>query len=356
DQVKSGWISMGRRVQELEAMISEYTGAKYTVALNSGTATLHAALIALGVERDDEVIVPSLSYISSANAVLYCQATPVFVEEDESTFNITAESIEKKITNKTKVIMTVDLKGMPVDYDAIIDVANRYDLKILADSAESFGAKYKDKLVGTQVDIHSFSMFANKNITSGEGGFITTNSEKYAETCRCVRNQGQSERYKHVMLGHNYRMTDVTAAIAIEQLKRVEWIMEEKNALAKAYNSLFAGHKLLRTPYVPEYVSRHSWYMYSLIVDEKVDRDCMIKIMKEKGVDSRLSFPLIPYQPIYKELYGYKKGDFPKSEKIFKTFLDIPNWVNMPIDVIHKVADIVIESAEKSANIMPLKN
>lgn len=341
DQVKSGWISMGKRVQEFESMLRDYTGAKHALALSNGTATLHVALLALGIGPGDEVLVPSLSYISSANAVVFCGATPVFVEEDARTFNVEAEAYEAKIGPKTKAIMTVDLKGLPVDYDAINAVARKHGLPVVADSAESFGASYKGTLIGTQSDVHSFSMFANKNITCGEGGFITTNDDKIAEMIGVLRNQGQSSRYVHSMIGFNYRMTDYAAALAIEQLKRVEWIMDKKQTLAKTYDELFADDELITTPYLPEYATRHSWYMYCLILDKKVDRDKVLKIMKENGVDSRLSFPPIPLQPIYREKFGYTDGDFPIAEEIYSSFVDIPNWVMMERKHMERVAEVV---------------
>lgn len=348
DQIQSGWISMGKKVEAFEELIQDYLDVEHAVAFSNGTATLHAGLLALGVKPGDEVIVPTLSYISSANAVLFCNATPVFVEENPKTFTVEAASIEKKITDKTKVIMPVDLKGMPVDYDTIMALAKKHGVKVLADSAESFGAVYKGKGVGGQADMHSFSMFANKSITAGEGGFITTDDDRIASFCRCFRNQGQSDRYRHVMVGHNYRMTDIAAAFAIEQVKRVEWIMAEKDKIAIFYNDYFKPQPLLAPPYVPEYVSRHSWYMYTLRVHETVDRDRMILKMREKGVDHRLSFPLIPLQPIYQELYGYAAGDFPVSERTFNTFLDIPCWVGMTHEEMEHVAKVVTDSAAQS--------
>jgi len=348
EQVKSGWISMGPRVKEFERRVAEYLDVRHVVAFNSGTATLHAALIALGIGPGDEVLVPTLSYISSANAVIFCGAKPIFVQEDMRTFNVEAEEYDSLFSEKTKAFMTVDLKGMPVDYDKMLSCAKERDVPIIADSAESFGAKYKGKLVGAQADVHSFSMFANKNITTGEGGFITTNDEKIAEICRCVRNQGQSERYVHVMIGHNYRMTDVIAAFGIEQIKRVEWIMEQKNGIAQKYSEAFAKHPLIHPPYVPEYVARHSWYMYCLVLDDRIDRDSVAQLMKEDGVDHRLSFPPIPLQPIYRELYGYQDGDFPRSEKIFRGFLDIPCWVGMKDADIEKVIYVVTKAVDNS--------
>jgi len=347
-QVMSGWISMGEKVREFESLLQEYTGAKHAVAFSNGTATLHTGLLALGVKPGDEVIVPSLSYISSANAVLFCNAEPVFAEENPKTFNVDVEALEKKITPRTKVIMPVDLKGMPVDYEPIMELAGKYGVGVLADSAESFGAIYKGKKVGSQAGMHSFSMFANKSITAGEGGFITTDDDDIAEFCRCFRNQGQKERYVHVMIGHNYRMTDIAAAFAIEQAKRVEWIMNEKSSIAAFYNDAFRDHPLLITPYVPDYVTRHSWYMYTLVTDPKVDRDLMASKMKQKGVDHRLSFPLIPLQPVYRELYGYKEGDFAVAEEIYNTFIDIPCWVGMKREELEYVVSVVIDAAENA--------
>jgi perosamine synthetase len=252
--------------------------------------------------------------------------------------------------------MTVDLKGMPVDFDAINAVAEKHNIPILSDSAESFGAKYKNMLVGSQCLAHSFSFFANKNITMGEGGLIATNDHAVKEMCRIVRNQGQSERYKHVIIGNNYRLTDLTAAFGVEQLKRVEWIMEEKNRIAAYYNEAFADHPLIATPYLPSYVSRHSWYMYCLILDKSVDRDVAVVKLKELGVDSRLSFPPIHLQPVYREKFGYREDDFPISEATFNTFIDIPCWPNMTQAQMKRVVSAVKQVAEELNNKGSLKS
>ncbi len=346
-QVKSGWISMGRTVEAFEQAVAEYLGVEHVVAMNSGTATLHAALVALDVGPGDEVLVPTLSYAASANAALYCGATPVFAEEDERTFTLSPETVEERITPRTKVVMAVDLKGMPVDYDGLLEVCNARNVALLADSAESFGAAYKGVRVGRQAAIHSFSMFANKSITTGEGGLVSTNSLELAESCRIMRNQGQSERYVHIMLGHNYRMTDVTAAFGLEQLKRVEWFLSEKNRLSHLYNEAFSGNELVETPWIPEYVTRHTWYMYCIKVAPSVDRDRLLEFMHGNGVDYRLSFPLIPLQPYYRSRFGYKEGDFPRAERIFSRFIDIPCWVGMTESEAYKVVSVVNAGIEQ---------
>ncbi len=346
--VRSRWISMGPKVEEFEKTVAEYIGVKYAVAFNNGTSSLHTALLALGVKEGDEVLVPTLSYISSANVISYIGATAKFCESDPRTFNVTADEIASRITPKTKAIITVDLKGMPVDFDAIIEVARGGKIPVLSDSAESFGSIYKGRLLGSQCTIHSFSFFANKNITTGEGGLITTDDKSIAETCRIVRNQGQRARYQHVMIGHNYRPTDICAAFGIEQLKRIEWIMEEKNKIALYYNKAFSGNPLITTPYVAPYVGRHSWYMYCLKLDKSVDRDLVVKKMLARGVDSRLSFPPIHLQPAYREKYGYKQGDFPISEEIYNTFLDIPCWIGMDEKALNRVVDTVSKAVRES--------
>ena len=175
DVVKSGWISMGKKVKEFENMVCEYTGSRYSVAMNNGTSTLNALLIALDIGPGDEVIIPTLTYISSANVVLYQGATPVLCDNDPITYNVTVENIREKITPNTKAIMTVDMKGLPVDFDAFIELSKETGIPFISDSAESYGAIYKGRIVGSQAIAHSFSFFANKNITTGEGGIVTTN-------------------------------------------------------------------------------------------------------------------------------------------------------------------------------------
>lgn len=348
DVIKTGWISMGKKTQEMEKMICDYVGVKHAILLSNGTATLHAALMALGVGPGDEVVVPTLSYISSANAVLFCGAKPVFCEVDPATYNLRTEDVEKVLTPRTKAIMTVDLKGMPIDYDKFVAFAKSKNIPILADSAESFGAKYKGKMVGNQTEVHSFSFFANKNITMGEGGVITTDNDAIAAACRVMRNQGQSERYVHSMIGHNYRPTDYAAAFGIEQLKRVEWVMDEKNKVAKFYNEALSKHPLIQIPNVPDYVTRHSWYLYCVHLAPTVNRDEVVKLMRAEGVDTRLSFPPIHLQPVYKKQFGYKEGDYPVSEKIYAQFLDIPSWAQMGIERMTKVVNVLKASAEKA--------
>ena len=224
--------------------------------------------------------------------------------------------------------MTVDLKGMPVDYDLIKKKINKR-IFLISDSAEAFGSKYKKKFVGSQFPIHSFSFFANKNMTMGEGGLITCENPELAKKIRIIRNQGQDRRYNHIMLGNNFRPTDYAAAIGMVQLKKIDKVLIEKNRIAQVYNRAFKNSKHLEIPYLPNFVSRHSWYMYCLKLKKPKLRNKLVEYLNKNNIDTRLSFPPIHLQPYYKKKFKYKKNDFPESEKTFESFVDIPCWMGM---------------------------
>ena len=271
----SGWVTQGKKTVEFEANLSDFVSAQTAVAMNSGTATLHGCLSALGVKPGDEVIVPSLTYISSASTIFLTGAVPVFVDCDPQTFNVTERHIAEAMSEKTTAVMTVDMKGMPVDYDAIKSILPK-NVALIADSAESLGASYKSTLVGTQADLHSFSFFANKNITTGEGGAISLPSRKahLDEFLRSFRNQGQSKkRYFHDILGFNYRLTDIAASIGIVQLKKLNRRIQRKSAIARLYGDLLKDCHGVELPYMPEFVTAHAWYNYCLRFESNQLRD-----------------------------------------------------------------------------------
>lgn len=341
DVISSGWISMGQKVEEFEEKIADYTGAKFAIAMNNGTSTLQACLAALDIGAGDEVIVPTLSYISSANTVLYQNATPIFCDSDPDLFNTTIAHIKSKITNKTKAFMTVDMKGLPVDYDAFSQLSNDTGIPFISDSAESFGASYKGKKVGTQARLHSFSFFANKNITTGEGGVVVTNDSDLQKKLKILRNQGQEGRYNHTTLGNNFRMTDIQAAIGLEQLKKLDKLITNKNQIAHIYNDLFNNFESIKVPKFPDYSVEPSWYLYSVKVDKK-RRDKLVEHLKSVGIETRLSFPLIHSQPLYKKLFSINDDEFPGAVNAFDEFLDIPIWDGMTPEQIHKVSSEII--------------
>ncbi len=343
DVVKSGWISKGKKVDKFEEMFAKRVGAKHALAVNSGTAALHVVLAALDIGPSDEVIVPSLTFISSANAVIYQGATPVLVENDPATYNVTPEIIEAAITPRTKAIMPVDMNGMPVDYDAILAVGEKHGIPVIADSAESLGAIYKGRAVGSVAPIQCFSFFPNKAITTGEGGMITTSDDDLAEKMRKILNQGQDGRYNHVMLGYNYRMCDINAALGAVQLTRLDWFIKEKNRITSKYDELLKNINGIATPEIPEYVTQHSWYMYAVQVDEEI-RDAVVEKLAEANIQTRLSFPPIHIQPYYAEKYGYSPEDLPVSYHTWKRLINIPVWPGLPDDKIEYVAENLIKA------------
>ncbi len=326
--IKNGWISMGKKVNQFEKNISKFTNVKYVVAMNNGTSTLDALLTALDISKDDEVIVPNLTYISTANVVSYKKAKLVLCDSDRDTFNTTKEKIEKRITKKTKLIIVTDMKGMPVDYDAIKLITKKYKIPIIADSAESLGAKYKNKQVGNQCLAHSFSLFANKNITTGEGGLIVTNNYKLYKKLKIIRNQGQTSRYNHILLGNNYRMTDIQATIGVVQLRKLNKIIKEKNKIANFYNKNLKNLKQIELPFVPNYVSQHAWYNYAIKVSPKI-RNKLVKFLAKEGIETRKSFPPIHIQPLYKKKLKNQQKHLIESSNAYNCLIDLPVWYGM---------------------------
>src|SRR3989344_1234731 len=322
ETVSKGIIGTREKVKEFEKRFSSYIHAKNSIAVNNGTSALHAALLAVGVKDGDEVIVPSYTFISTANVVLYERARPVLVDCDARTFNVTAEIVEKAITKKTKAIVAVDMAGMPVDYKALNEVAQKHSIPLIADSAESVGAKYKGKIVGSQADIHCFSFFLTKNVSIGEGGMLSTQNKEHAEKIDILRTHGQTKRNEHKIVGYNYRMTDINAAVGIVQLGKVENLLKEKVKVANRYSKELSNVNGIDVPYIPDYVTRHGWYLYG--VNVKGNRDEMQKSLAAKGIESEEGFKPVHMQAIYKRLYGFKDSDLPNTMKAFTKVLNLP--------------------------------
>lgn len=324
--IKSGWISMGKKVARFEKDFAKFVNAKYAIAVNSGTAALHLALIAMEIKEKDEVLVPDITFASTAKVVLYENAVPILVECDPETYNIDLDDAKKKISQKTKAIISVDMNGMPVDYDKVSKFAKKYGLKFISDSAESLGATYKNRQVGSIAPIHAFSFFPNKNLTTGEGGMITLNDCSKYEYIKKLRTMGQLERYNHIYLGYNYRMTDIAAVIGIEQLKKVKKNVRFKQKLAEKYDLAFKNNIYLKTPFIPKYVTQHAWYSYTISLDEKLFRDKIRQNLMKNGIETRVSFPPLHGQPFMSEYISSKNRFLPKSENAWKKLINIPIW------------------------------
>jgi len=327
--MRKKWITMGKKVQQFENSLAKFLGVKYVVAMNNGTSTLDSLVKYFSINnKEQEVIIPDLTYISTANVVTYNNGKIVLCDSNNDNFNINLKDLEKKISTKTKLIIVTDMKGMPVDYDELLKIANKKKIPVIADSAEALGSVYKNRKVGSQVFAHSFSFFANKNITTGEGGAISTNNKKLYKFLLKMRNQGQSKRYHHVIIGNNYRMTDIAATIGIEQLKKLKVIINKKNKIANFYNKKFNDRNEITLPEIPKYVSQHSWYNYTIIVNSK-KRDKLINFLKKNKIETRVSFPTISSQPIYKNLYYNRKKS--NSIRLTKSLIDLPIWTMLSV-------------------------
>lgn len=307
DCLDSSWISSnGKYVSMLEAKLAETFQTKHAIVTCNGTVSLHLALIALGLKGGDEVIVPDVTYIATANVVRYCDAVPIFVDCNPKTWNIRVEDIEARITPKTKGIIPVHLYGHPCDMDPIMELAQKYGLFVLEDAAEAHGALYKGRPVGSIGDCGSFSLFGNKIITTGEGGFLTTNNDQLAEHMRILRSQGMSptQRYWFSEVGYNYRMTNVAAAIGLGQVEQFEQHLERRQRIAREYTKRFTSISpdLLLLPYTESW-AHHVYWMYTVRLGDAVkkSRDEIMGAMLEAGIETRPVFHPMHTMPPYKE-------------------------------------------------------
>ncbi len=344
DQIISGWISQGRKTIQFEEDIASYTDSEFSVAMANGTVTLHAMLRSIGIEKGDLVLVPSLTYISSVNVIYLCNAIPLYCDVDPETLLLDISKLEKSILKyKPKAVMSVDLKGMPCDYDSINTICEESGVVHIADSAESLGATYKNKKVGSQALMHSFSLFANKTITTGEGGLVTTNSHFHEQNLRLLRNQAQgTKRYEHIEMGYNYRFTDIKAALGVSQVRRLESILELKgNIVSKLKSGL---ENKLRFQQIPSYVTRHSYYNLTCIFDNKVQRNRVQKGLNEANIETRISFPPCHLQPHHKNLQYLSLDELPSTVNAYSTMLDIPCHQNLSDDDVERITKSILDN------------
>ncbi len=332
--IESGWVSQGPKVAEFEERFAEYVGARYAVATTSCTTALHAALAVSSLGPGDEVIVPSLSFIATANSVVYCNAIPVFADIDPETCNIDVEKIEGAITKKTKAIMPVHQMGLPADLDSIQKIANKYNLIVIEDAACAIGSEYKGKKIGGHGNIACFSFHPRKIITTGEGGMITTDDPEIAARLRRFRHHGMSvsDIERHVAnkiiietypdLGYNYRMTDIQAAMGLEQVKRLPFIIKTRRQIAGIYDEELSKIPYVRVPQVPTYAfHNYQSYWIELLESAPVDRNMLMSKLLEKGIATRRGIMAIHMEPYYK---GYSRLSLPTTEKITMNTVLLP--------------------------------
>lgn len=316
--LSSGMIAQGPKVDEFELAFSEYTGCEYAAAVNSGTAALHIALLAYGIGKGDEVITTPFSFIATANSILYTGAKPIFADIEPDTFNIDPEKIQEKITPNTRAILPVHLYGHPADMKAIMEIAEDKKLIVVEDACQSHGAAFHGKKVGS-FGTGAFSFYPTKNMTTSEGGMLTTNDKEIAEKAKMIRAHGSKVRYLHEMLGFNLRMTDIAAAIGLEQLKKLDKFTEARQRNAEMLSSGLKGLPGL-VPSITKTGCTHVFHQYTVRAKK---RDQLAAFLKEKEIGTGVHYPIpIHKQPIYKEL-GYKDS-LPVSERAVEEVLSIP--------------------------------
>ncbi|MDG6996507.1 MAG: DegT/DnrJ/EryC1/StrS family aminotransferase [Nitrososphaerota archaeon] len=346
--LRSGMLVQGRHVKQFEIELSQYIGCKHVVAVNSGTSALHLALMAVSegrkVSGHKEVITTPFSFAATANAAIHAGCVPVFTDVDLETFNIDTEQAEERVSENTVAIEPVDVYGLPAELVRIGKIARENGFGVVEDAAEAIGATLGGKKIGSVSDVSCFSTYATKNLHTGEGGFITTNDDALADQLRMARNQGQVVRYSQKILGYNFRMLEISAAIGLEQLKVLDSLNAKRRENAIVLREELGkidslGFQKVKDP------KEHAWYLFSLTVDERkagMSRDKLVSKIKENGVDADVAWPTpIHLQPYFKEKYGYKEGDFPNAEKICKSVFHVPIQPFLTQEEIRRVASAV---------------
>lgn len=333
----SGILAQGPRVKAFEEAFASLCGVKHAIATSSGTTALHTALLALGISPGAEVITSPFTFIASANSILYTGAKPVFVDIDPESFNINPRLIETAITPKTKAILPVHLFGLSCDMDLIQDTARKHDLMIIEDACQSHGARYHNQPVGS-FGTGTFSFYPTKNMTSAEGGMITTDDDSIAENCRVIRQHGMRRRYYHDELGFNFRMTDIHAAIGLEQIKKLEKFNE-----ARIKNALYLNDHLrgVKVPLIPE-GSRHVFHQYTIRVSNG-HREALMHHLSQKGIGSAIYYPVpIHKQTYYTEVLGYNQS-LPEAERAAAEVLSLPVHPGLNQDDLNSIVRAVNE-------------
>jgi len=334
DVMDSGMLVQGSRTARLEEKFASVCSTKFAIATSSGTTALHIALLAHNIGAGDEVITTPFTFMASISSILYTGARPVFVDIDPETYNIDPDLIESAITKKTRAIMPVHLYGYPCSMNSIMDIAKRHNLVVIEDAAQAIGAKYDGRPVGS-FGTGCFSLYATKNIMSGEGGMITTDDEAYAQSCRMIRNHGMQRRYYHDMLGYNFRMTDLHAAIGVVQIDRLEDFTAKRRLNAEYYNNNI--HSVLTPSVKPGF--EHVWHQYTIRVDNGRDRDAAVKQLNDAGVGTGIFYPVPAYAQKPLRDLGYGDISLPVTEEIVQQVISLPVHPLLSLQDREKVAE-----------------
>ena len=348
----SKWISTGNRVREFERAFAEYLGVKHAIAVSSCTAALHLSLVVAEIGSGDEVITTPYTFTATAEAIRYVGAKPVFVDIDPDTLNIDTSKIEQAITDRTKAVLPVHIAGVPCDMDTLQEISQTHNLMLIDDAAHAIPTEYKGKYIGNLGDLSAFSFYANKNLTTGEGGMITTNSDAFAKPLRTMRLHGidkdawarQSQRniwhYDIATEGYKYNMTDIQAAMGLCQLMKLNKQHERRRNFAQIYQKELAKFPQIRTPVAPDNPREHAWHLY-IIQLQTGNRDAFVEALSEANIECSVHYIPLHLFDFYQEQYGYRVGDFPYAEAAFERVVSLPLHPGLTEEDIHIVIDAI---------------
>jgi len=345
--LRSGRLGLGPMTDRFEALLAERVGAPYVAAVSSGTAGLHLCIRLAGIGPGDEVVTTPFSFVSSANCVLFEGAQPVFADIDPETLNLDPAAIEAAITPRTKAILPVHIFGYPAELEVIEQIAERHGLAIVEDACEALGAEYRGRPVGSSGHPAVFAFYPNKQITTGEGGAVAVRSEEEWNVVKSLSNQGRSdsgEWLTHARLGYNYRLDELSAAVGVAQLEKLDRILELRAEVAARYAALLAPIGGVETLVPDDADHRRSWFVYVVLLDESVDRDRVIGRMTEEGVAAKPYLPSIHLQPYYRERFGYREGMLPVSEAASSRSLALPFYTALTGEDQERVVDSLVRA------------
>jgi perosamine synthetase len=381
DTLKSGWLTTGSKVKRFENEFAKYIGCKHAIAVNSCTAALHLALEAVGIKKGDEIITSPMTFAATSEVIHYFQAKVLFVDIEADTMNLDVNKLEELIKRKCrngrnsrlKAIIPVHYAGYPCEMDSIMGIAREYDLKVIEDAAHAFPAYYKERMIGKIGDITCFSFYATKTITTGEGGMISTDHDKWADRMRIMSLHGITKDawkrytsegnwyYEIVAPGYKYNLTDIAAALGIAQLRKAEDFWRRRNEIAELYKNAFKDLEEIEIPSVKRIEGsmggsifdqvRHSWHLFVIKLNLKrltIDRNCFIDELKKKRIGTSVHFIPLHIHPYYRETYGYKPSDFPVSYQNYKRIISLPLYPKMADEDVQRVIEAVTDIVGKN--------
>lgn len=343
DTLRSGWLTTGPKTKRFEREFAERVGAPHALAVNSATAAMHLALDAIGLQPSDEVIVPVYTFTATAEVVVYFRARPVLVDVDPVSCNLDPSQLEKHITSSTRAIMVVHIAGLPAEMDAILAIARAYNLPVIEDAAHAFPAKYRERMIGSISDMTAFSFYATKTLATGEGGMLTTANPAFAERAAMMSLHGigrdawkrysaeGSWYYEVLQAGYKYNMTDIAAALGLQQLARSEWLLERRRRIAQRYTNAFSQWPEVETPPNPAHV-QHAWHLYMLRLRSElltITRNAFIEELKQANIGASVHFIPLHLHPFYRDTYRLSPDDFPRALHAYQRVISLPIYPGM---------------------------